>query len=51
MSRKYRVVSGDTLFKVAKEFYGDGNLYTALAVINHLTYPYRLVVGQWLEIP
>ena len=51
MSMKYQVVSGDTLFKIAEQFYGNGSMYTALAVINHLTDPDHLVVGQQLEMP
>jgi nucleoid-associated protein YgaU len=51
MTEKYEVVSGDTLFKLAERFYGDGSLYPVIAVINHLADPNHIVVGQELEIP
>jgi phage tail protein X len=51
MTEKYQVVSGDTLWALAKRFYGDGSLYPVITVINHLSGPNHIVVGQELEIP
>ena len=51
MSNKYEVKSGDTLWKLAERFYGDGRLHPVLSVINHLSNPDHIVVGQELEIP
>ena len=49
----YEVKSGDTLFKIAKEHYGDGNLYTEIFKANQdvLTDPDKIKVGQKLRIP
>ncbi len=51
MSSKYQVQSGDTLWKLALRFYGDGRLHPVISVINHLSNPDHIVVGQELEIP
>jgi nucleoid-associated protein YgaU len=51
MSMKYQVVSGDTLWKLAERFYGDGHRHRVIAVINHLSDPDHIIVGQELEIP
>ena len=50
MSR-HEVKSGDTLWKLAERFYGDGRLHPVIAVINDLSNPDHIVVGQELEIP
>ena len=49
----YEVQSGDTLWKIAKERYGDGSLYTEIFKANQdvLTDPDRIKVGQKLRIP
>jgi 5'-nucleotidase len=49
----YEVKSGDTLWKIAKERYGDGNLYTEIFKANQdvLTDPDKIKVGQKLRIP
>ena len=51
MTGKYQVKSGDTLWTIAERFYGDGRRHRVIAVINHLTDPDHIVVGQELEIP
>ncbi|MCX5043574.1 LysM peptidoglycan-binding domain-containing protein [Aldersonia sp. NBC_00410] len=51
MPQKYQVVGGDTLWSIAQRFYGDGRLYSALAIINSLPNPNNIVVGQELLIP
>ena len=47
------VVSGDTLWKIAKQYYGDGSLYTEIFKANQdvLTDPDKIKVGQKLRIP
>jgi nucleoid-associated protein YgaU len=49
----YEVKSGDTLWKIAKQYYGDGNLYTEIFKANQdvLTDPDKIKVGQKLRIP
>jgi nucleoid-associated protein YgaU len=49
----YEVKSGDTLWKIAKEHYGDGNLYQEIFKANQdvLTDPDKIKVGQRLRIP
>lgn len=34
---EYTIVAGDSLWKIAKEFYGNGNLYTKIASDNGIT--------------
>jgi nucleoid-associated protein YgaU len=48
---KHPVKSGDTLWRLAQKFYGDGRRYLVIAVANGITDPDHLVVGQVLEIP
>jgi len=48
---KYVVKQGDTLFTIAKDYYGDGYQYTKVAEDNQLTDPNVLEVGQILNIP
>jgi nucleoid-associated protein YgaU len=49
----HEVVSGDTLWKIAKKFYGDGSLYMEIFNANKdvLTDPDKIKVGQKLRIP
>jgi nucleoid-associated protein YgaU len=51
--RSYTVKSGDTLSKIAKEFYGDANAYHRIFDANRdkLNDPNRIDVGQVLNIP
>ena len=51
--RTYTVKSGDTLSKIAKEFYGDANAYHRIFDANRdkLTDPNKVSVGQVLNIP
>lgn len=50
-SRSYVVQSGDTLSKIAKEFYGDANSYMKIADANGISNPDLIKVGQELIIP
>lgn len=52
-SKWYTVKSGDTLSKIAKEFYGNANQYNAIFEANKpmLTDPDKIYPGQVLRIP
>lgn len=52
-SRTYTVQSGDTLSKIAKEYYGDANRYMDIfnANTDKLSDPNKIQVGQELVIP
>ena len=49
----YTVQSGDTLSKIAKDFYGDANLYMKIFEANRpmLSDPDKIYPGQSLRIP
>jgi len=49
----YTVKSGDTLSKIAKQFYGDANQYMRIFEANkdQLDDPNKVQVGQELKIP
>lgn len=49
----YTVKSGDTLSKIAKEFYGDASKYPAIFNANRpmLSNPDKIYPGQTLRIP
>jgi nucleoid-associated protein YgaU len=49
----YAVVKGDTLSKIAKQFYGDANLYPKIFEANQpmLKHPDKIYPGQNLRIP
>jgi nucleoid-associated protein YgaU len=52
-AQKYTVVSGDSLSKIAKHFYGDANKYMKIfeANKNQLVDPNKIQIGQELVIP
>ena len=52
-SKYYTVVKGDTLSKIAKEFYGNANAYNAIFEANKpmLSHPDKIYPGQTLRIP
>jgi hypothetical protein len=49
----YTVKSGDTLSKIAKQFYGEANQYNRIFEANRdqLSDPNKIQVGQTLKIP
>jgi nucleoid-associated protein YgaU len=51
--RTHTVQAGETLSKIAKQFYGDANSYMRIFEANkdQLTDPNRIRVGQVLRIP
>jgi hypothetical protein len=51
MSNTYRVKPGDSLWKIARLHYGNGNLWTMLAEQNGLTKPDLLLAGQIITLP
>ena len=52
-SQYYMVVKGDTLTKVAREFYGNANAYMPIFEANRpmLSHPDKIDPGQMLRIP
>ena len=52
-SKYYTVVKGDTLSKIAKEYYGDATAYQKIFEANKpmLTHPDKIYPGQNLRIP
>lgn len=52
-SQFYEVKKGDTLSKIAKEFYGNANKYNVIFEANRpmLTHPDKIYPGQKLRIP
>lgn len=51
MARQYIVQKGDTLGKIANEFYSKAALYKKLADYNGILNPDQIITGQVLEIP
>lgn len=49
--RYYTVVKGDTLWGIAKRYYGDGSKYKTIAKANNISNPDIIHVGQKLLIP
>lgn len=47
----YTVQKGDTLWAIAKRYYGDGNKYPQIARANNIANPNIIHVGQKLLIP
>lgn len=49
----YQVKKGDTLWKIAENFYGDGELYKKIFEANTdiLKDPNKIQIGQKLRIP
>ncbi|MDO5057041.1 MAG: peptidoglycan-binding protein LysM [Lautropia sp.] len=52
-AKYYTVAKGDTLSKIAKEFYGNANLYNKIFEANRpmLSHPDKIYPGQTLRIP
>lgn len=46
----YTVKSGDSLWYIAKKFLDDSTMYTYLAQINSIEYPYTIYVGQTIKL-
>jgi len=47
----YTVVSGDTLYAIARKFYGDASLCSALAVFNGIKNANLIYTGQIIRLP
>jgi nucleoid-associated protein YgaU len=49
----YEIVSGDTLSRIAKQFYGDGSAYMRIFEANRevIRDPDKIFVGQKIRIP
>lgn len=50
-SKYYTVVKGDTLWGIAKKYYGNGNRYPEIAAANNIANPNIIHIGQKLLIP
>jgi surface antigen len=50
-NRYYTVVRGDTLWGIAKRFYGNGSRYPEIAKANNIADPDIIHIGQVLLIP
>lgn len=50
-NRYYTVQKGDTLWAIAKKYYGDGSKYHTIARANNISNPNIIRVGQKLLIP
>lgn len=51
MARTHTVVAGDTLFRLAQQFYGNGELFPVIAAANEIINPNHIAVGRTLIIP
>lgn len=51
MARSYVIQKGDTLRKIAKNFYGEPSLSKKLADYNGILNPDLIVIGQNIELP
>ena len=53
VTQYHEVVKGETLWKIAEKYYGDGNLYTNIFEANKdiLKDPNMIKIGQKLRIP
>ena len=49
--RTYTVQSGDTLWAISEQFYGDGNRYPEIAAASGIDNPDLIQPGQVLTIP
>lgn len=47
----HTVVRGDSLWKLAETYYGDGHFWKKIAKANHLRRPNLLLIGKELTIP
>lgn len=50
-AKTYTVKSGDTLWSIAQQFYGDGSQYRKIATANNIGNPDQISVGTTLTIP
>jgi LysM repeat protein len=50
-TRTYTVKKGDTLWKIADKYYGDGSKWKKIADYNKIKDPRKLKVGQKLRVP
>jgi 5'-nucleotidase len=45
------IAAGDTLWDLAKQFYGDGELWKKISDANGKPNPHRLLIGKQLQVP
>lgn len=46
----YTIKKGDTLWKIAKKYYGNGSKYTEIAKLNSISNPDKIKVGQKIRV-
>lgn len=46
----HTVKSGDSLWYIAKKYYDDSSMYSYIAKINSIEYPYTIYVGQKIKL-
>lgn len=51
VDKSYTVKKGDTLWSIAKTFYGDGSKYKKIAEHNNIKNPNIISVGQKIKLP
>ena len=47
----YKVVAGDSLWKIAEATYGDGTMWVKIAEVNALRNPNVIAIGRELQLP
>lgn len=50
-TKMYTVKSGDTLWKIAKQYLGGGSRYSEIAALNSIKNPNLIYPGQTLKLP
>jgi len=50
VEKNYVVKAGDTLWAIAKKNYGDGSKYKDIALLNNISNPNKLSVGQVIRL-
>jgi 5'-nucleotidase len=51
VAKQYHVQKGDTLFRIAKTHYGDGNRWQQIAMVNPGLTPSTLKAGSTIVVP
>ena len=46
----YTIKKGDTLWEIAKKYYGNGSKYTEIAKLNSISNPDKIKVGQKIRV-
>jgi 5'-nucleotidase len=49
--RTHTIARGETLWRIARKYYGDGAKWRMIAEYNNIPDPNKLVIGQKLTLP